>query len=61
MRVGGDVCNFVIKCDDCNIIFGLLKNLNWVRELLLIIVIYIIMIIWYCSIFYFNLFCVYIL
>lgn len=26
MRVGGDVCNFVIKCYDCNIIFGLLKK-----------------------------------
>lgn len=33
MRVGGDVCNFVIKCYDCNIIFGLLKNMNWVLEL----------------------------
>lgn len=61
MRVGGDVCNFVIKCDDCNIISGLSKNLNWVLELSLIIVIYMIMIIWHCSIFYSNLFCVYIL
>lgn len=60
MRVGGDVCNFVIKCDDCNIISGLSKNMNWVLELSLIYIIYIIMIIWHC-IFYSNLFCVYIL
>lgn len=33
MRVGGDVCNFVIKCHDCNIISGLSKNMNWVLEL----------------------------